>query len=122
MRSDKSFKEFISSGAPLARILPVILLGAALIIIGAVFSGGEEERGEERTASEDIAELCSEIEGVGECRVSVAYNEEGSVYGVAVLCDGADNPEVKRRLVDLFSSLYGIGANRITVLKIEDKK
>ena len=42
--------------------------------------------------------------------------ESGEVYAVAVLCDGADSVKVRERIVDFMRSLYGIGANRVSVL------
>ncbi len=99
-------------------MIPIIFAAVILIILGSVIpgSGREEER-----MKDEISLLCSEIEGVGECRVTVTYGKMGEVYAVAVLCEGAEDLSVRASLVDFFSSLYGIGANRITVLKIKNK-
>lgn len=67
-----------------------------------------------------LADMCSEIDGVGECRVMITYSEDGeSVYAVAVLCDGGDSVAVRERITELMVSLFGIGSNRISVLKIK---
>ena len=64
--------------------------------------------------------MCSMTEGVGECRVMITYSADGkSVYGVAVLCEGAESPEVRANVTELLASLFGIGANRISILKID---
>lgn len=119
MRSDKSFFDFLRSGTSTLKISAALLIGAILILIVFLLFPGEEKRAE---GTDELTELCSEIEGVGECRVSVSYKNGGEeVYAVAIVCEGADDPYVRARLVELFSSLYGIGANRISVLKISEK-
>ena len=42
-----------------------------------------------------------------------------SYLGVVVVCQGADNPSVKLAIVDAVSKLTGLGANRISVLKMK---
>ena len=44
---------------------------------------------------------------------------QAPVYqGAIILCQGADNPEVKLALVEAVSSITGLGADRITVVKM----
>lgn len=69
------------------------------------------------TLEERTEQLCSAVEGVGECDVMITYGEGGEVYAVAVLCDGAERASVRRSITELASSLFGIGTNRISVLK-----
>ena len=66
-----------------------------------------------------VSELCSGVDGVGRCSV-VLNLQDGSVVSAAVLCDGADSPRVESDLKELISSLYGIGYNRISVLKLSE--
>ena len=42
-----------------------------------------------------------------------------SYKGVIIVCQGADNPTVRLNLVDAVSKLTGLGANRISVLKMK---
>ena len=97
----------------------MLFIGVLLLIVCAGFDGEKEETVDEEVR---IAEMCSMTEGVGECRVMLTYDSEGRVTAVAVLCEGADRAEVRRRITDMLTSLYGIGTNRISVLKISDKK
>ena len=97
-------------------LLVPILLGALLIIIsGSVgdvdaVDGGEEER---------IAAVISEIDGVG--RAEVMFNvRDGEVVSCAVLCSGGDSEQVISEVKALLSALYGIGYNRISVLKLSE--
>ena len=111
--SDKSFFEFLKTkrASPML-LLPILAL--SLLLIGGTGQKTEAPKDlEERTA-----ELCSQVSGVGECRVMITYRDD-EVFAVAVLCDGADNIEVKHNLKSLISSLYGIGAHRVEILSLE---
>ena len=114
--SGKRFFEIFSSGG--GRIAALLVIGALLLILGSL--GGEVSEAADETDEERLEAVCSSIDGVGRCRVMVSYGESGEVYAVAVLCDGADAVRVRESIVDLFSSLYGIGANRISILRLED--
>lgn len=108
-----------------------ILLGLGLLLVLFGISGGG--KGESTAAGavseeERIAELCSSLYGVGECRAVIHYKTESAGYGkedraviegIAVVCEGGASDEVKERITSLLSSLYGIGSNRITVEKMK---
>ena len=75
-----------------------------------------------QTVENETAKRCSMVEGVGECEVMLTYREvdgEKIVYSVAIICQGAESAEVRRDLTKLVSSLYGVGAHRISILKLE---
>ena len=115
LRSDKSFAEYLRSRPSFAVIIAVALLGLLLIIASSVTPSVED-----KSEEESLSEICSSIEGVGRCRTVITYAEEdGEVFAVAVLCEGADSVFVKERVYKLITSLYGIGSNRVAVLKIE---
>ena len=115
LRSDKSFKEFLNSGHSFFPIIAVLVFGVLLVLFSS-FDSGRTDKAKES----ELTEICSSLEGVGRCRTVVTYSDEdGAVCAVAVLCEGADSPKVKARINELVSSLYGIGSNRIAVLKIE---
>ena len=93
-------------------LLPILALSLLLL-------GGTGQKTEApKDLEEKTAELCSQVSGVGECRVMITYRDD-EVFAVAVLCDGADNIEVKHNLTSLISSLYGIGAHRVEILSLE---
>lgn len=96
-------------GKLLLLIIPVALL---LIVIG---SG--EDTTTEPNQDGQLAELCSSVDGVGECRVMVTYRD-GEVYAVAIICEGAENPKTRERLLDIITSIYGIGSNRVTIQRL----
>jgi hypothetical protein len=113
LKSDNKFFELLKNKKTVA-ILLVALSGAVLIFI----SG----KGEITAAPEtdELTELCSSLEGVGECRTVINYGKDGEVLAVAVLCQGAEQIEVRSKLYKLISNLYGLGYNRISVLKISE--
>lgn len=111
MKSDFDFLTFIKKQDKKTLFSFAILLLLALILI---FSGGSDRVEVERDEAEELAELCSAISGVGECRVMISYRE-GEVFAVAILCEGAESPKVRQKLTELVCSIYGIGSNRVTI-------
>nr|MBE6545331.1 hypothetical protein [Oscillospiraceae bacterium] len=112
MKSDKALLDFLSSFGKQGKLALILLLGLGLILIGSLsLGGGDKATGEE----ERVAEMCSLIEGVGECRVMMTYRDEGEVFAVLVLCEGAESARVREDLTSLICSLYGIGSHRVEI-------
>ncbi len=109
----RDFSEFIKGMKKPAVIIPA-LLSAVLLLFGAIFEGGGEEAA---LPADSLTSLCQQIDGVGRCETLVNRDEDGNVLAVAVVCDGAESISVKEKLYKLISSLYGVGYNRISVLK-----
>lgn len=118
MKSDNTFLSFLGSGGASVKIAVIAIAIVGLLLVSGIFGGADGERVSE-DLDDRLAEMCSMTEGVGECRVMISYADDGeSVSAVAVLCEGAESAEVRARLVSMISSLFGIGSNRISVLKI----
>ncbi|MBO5907927.1 MAG: hypothetical protein J6Q85_07255 [Clostridia bacterium] len=117
MKSDSGFFEFLSAKGVSKKLVVFLALGIILLLIGSAGLGGADTT--EQVSDGELSSMCSSLVGVGECRVMVTYNEKGEVYAVAVLCEGAESVAVKERIYELVGSLYGIGTNRIAVLKID---
>ena len=105
-------------------LFAALLLGLGLLLI--FFGSGESGVADTavQTDEERLAELCSRMEGVGECYAYIFF-EEGDGYrsedvpsGIAVVCEGGDNARVRARLSEVISSLFGIGTNRIRIEKL----
>jgi hypothetical protein len=109
---NSNLKKFIDEKR--GKLLPLLIIPIAVLLI--VF-GSSESQSAEPSPEDELAAVCSEIEGVGECRVMVTY-KDGEVYAVAVICRGADDIKTKERIVELITSVYGIGSNRVTVHKL----
>ena len=114
LKSDNKFFELLKNKKTVA-ILLVALSGAVLIFIS-----GKGEITAAAPETDELTELCSSLEGVGECRTVINYGKDGEVLAVAVLCQGAEQIEVRSKLYKLISNLYGLGYNRISVLKISE--
>ncbi|MBR5139984.1 MAG: hypothetical protein IKV16_02910 [Clostridia bacterium] len=82
---------------------------------------------------EELADICSSVDGVGRCRVTVSFERgeereyKGSaligskppkVLGVSVVCSGANSDAVRAEIIRMMSALFDIGTNRIAVLKL----
>lgn len=119
-KSDNRFLEFIK-GTPAAMKIGILLLFAvALIFLSSLFSEGAGGA-ESDSLEQALIEMCASVEGVGECEVMITYrgDDKNEIYAVAILCEGADSVNVRADLTELVGSLFGIGANRIAILKIE---
>lgn len=101
-----------------------LAIGIILLVFGAA-GEGDTDTGVQYEEEIRLTELCRRVKGVGDCYVMIGYSTERVSYSssekrvlsVTVLCDGADSPAVRGELVELISSLYGIGAHRVTVLR-----
>ena len=117
LKSDSGFFEFLKGKGVSKKVVLLLVLGVLLLLIGTRGISAEQES--EEAGESELSSMCSSLVGVGECRVMVTYSDEGEVYAVAVLCEGAESDAVRGRIYELVSSLYGIGTNRIAVLKID---
>ena len=112
--SENTFLSFIKKNKGALIFILIILLGVLLLCLSGSDSAPIHSDEEER-----IAALCSAIDGVGECSVLLNI-KEGKVISAAVLCAGANSPAVEANIKKLISSLYGIGYNKVTVLKLSE--
>ncbi len=122
LKSDKNFFDFFLSGRGAKGALILLFVGLCLILISSSLAGEGSNKSIEASTNEEmleqrVASLCSSIEGVGDCRVMITYDQE-RVCAVAVLCEGAGSDRVRSEISTALSRLFGIGQNRISVLKI----
>jgi hypothetical protein len=116
----------------------LIVIGILLVVISSFGSEDKKEvsvsLGEyKRQLEGELADMCTRIRGVGKCYVSISFERgEQSTYkgstlietkppkvlGVTVICKGADSDLVRGQIVNMMSSLFDIGTNRIAVLKL----
>ena len=118
----------------------MIALGIILIFISSSFAKSEDKGSGEITLDEykdrleeEIASICSDVDGVGKCRVfitlergeqnvykgtSVIETKPPKVLGVTVICRGANSDTVRAELTDMLTALFDIGSNRVAILKL----
>lgn len=139
----KFFSEMKGDAKGSVRLLAVmILLGISLLLLGLGSCEGEgvedSHLSEESLAldawreleEEKLVSLLCQIDGVERCYVSIRYlsGEESTkgmsattsfepprVGAVVVLYDGAGGVRVKETLVEVVTTLYGIGAHRVSI-------
>ena len=137
---DSGFISFIKNNKRVWRVGILVLLGIVLILISSAFGTESEKESNGLTLEEykeklegELAELCSDVKGVGRCKVFVTF-ERGElntyksgaiiekrppkVLGVTVICQGADSDSVKGELTGMITALFDVGANRVAVLKL----
>ena len=123
---DNAFVKFLMGKKSIWKIALLLFVGLVLVLVGTQGSSVKESTKDAEDESQRLAALCEAVKGVGECRVMITYSSVSSGYkattqrveSVCVVCEGADKIEVRRSLVELLSSLYGIGTNRIYIAKL----
>ena len=118
-RSEGGFLDFLKSRPRLLKAAAVLLLGLFLLLFGRTGANKSKTAAAVPTLEDRLEEACSSLDSVGECSVMISYGEEGEVVAVLVLCEGADNVEVRADIKSLCGTLFGIGTNRVSVLKIQ---
>ena len=118
-------------------VLIVLLAGMLLLASGGWFGGGEEQAaaqtGQPETAGFDLAvfeqdlnEKLAAIEGVGRVELMLSLDQTEvtvksllpTFRGAVVLCDGADNAQVRLAVTQAVGTVCGIGSDKVTVLKM----
>ncbi len=140
MKSVSSFFTYLKDNKKTVGIVALFVFGALLLLFSA-FGGEETEKNEnydslaeyKESLEAELARLCSSVEGVGKCSVTVSFERgeeklyKGStlietkpprVMGITVVCRGADSDGVRASLTAMLSSLFDIGTNRVSVLKL----
>ena len=124
-------------------VVLVAAVGVALVLFS--LGGTKEEKAEKSSQSlaeykaeleRELESACSSIRGVGRCEVIVTFSRGAEntykgtnlieskppeVMGVSVICEGADSDEVRAGIVGMMSSLFSIGTNRVSVMKLNDR-
>lgn len=92
-------------------ILAVLAIGIMLMLFGSgtdgIGTGDTEKR---------VAELCERIEGVSDVSVMIVNDAGGSVRGVAVVCEGGDEADVRLTLTELICALFAIPSSSVSVV------
>jgi len=91
---------------------PLIVLAIGLVLL--LWPSGKSAPQAE--ADPNLAQLLAATEGVG--RVYAAVSDHGAV----IVCEGAEKARVRMDILQAVSSYTGLGADRITVLKMTDQK
>lgn len=133
--------EFLKKTPGLLRMGALLLIGVFLLIYAS--SGTKNESADVQSDLESygtalearLEALCSQIEGVGRAEVMLTFESgalseyKGStqigtsppkVLGVTVLCTGGGDAEIRAELTGMLSALLGVGASRVSVLRLAE--
>ena len=138
---DKKFLAYVKENKKAFMIILLVCLGLLLVSVAA--SHGESEKStvkEAETLDEyreklegELASLCGGVSGVGKCRVFITFDKGAQntykngvlteskpphVSGVTVVCEGGESDKVKSSLTNMITALFGIGSNRVAILKL----
>ncbi len=138
---DKRFLEYVKANKKILIIFALVILGLIFIAASGTGNSGGEEKATAQLSldeyrerlEEELASLCSEVDGVGRCRVFITFDKGAQstykgtalietkpphVSGVTVVCRGGDSDRVKSELSKMITALFGIGSNRVAILKL----
>ena len=106
----------------------LIIITLAAIILGLILIGTSSKNESTVTDTKELQleEFLKSINGVGECKVIITYKNSTSyyskneeVFAVAISCRGASRRGIEAQIVELVSTLYGIGTNRVKVFLLD---
>ena len=127
MKFSEKIRAYFTAHRSVLKPLLIALFGIALVL-GASGVGAGQTSAEEDELTRQVREFCESVDGVGECRVMISYKNSGGGYfssderevmAVAVACRGASSVKVRESLTSLLTTLFDIGANRVSVFKLE---
>lgn len=130
-------------------IIAIGIAGIVLIFLSSLWDGGENGNASENMQTsvgaeeygdnleKELTNIVSKIRGVGKCEIlltmenSVEYvylsngdtktkSIEPTVRGVAVVCDGGDDPVTRERILDAVTKALNIPSSRVSVTKLYD--
>lgn len=107
MKTDKIKKQIDKYKYPLL----ALFLGIVIMLVP-IGKGGSDQpdsaAADDETRLETVLQKC---EGVGEAKVLLSDN------GAVIVCDGAENPEVRLSIIRAVEAFTGFSSDRIQVLK-----
>ena len=120
---------FLNNLATKKWFVPVLISVFVLMILPSFFKIQQEENSEPATTERQLEEMCNAIDGVTNTKVMITYgNESVSVFsanekrimGIAVACNGGDNPNNQLKIYNMIKALFEIPSTRITVTERSD--
>lgn len=97
-------------------IIPIIMLILGLILIFGTDKFIDKKNAENADKIEDrLASMINDLEGVSESEVMLLMDDEGNVKGAAVICNGGALSCNQKNIIELITSLFGVGASDVFV-------
>ena len=118
-------KKFFAKLKSIKNIEIYAALVLAVVVIGIVFFGG----GEKNTSQSEIGDsyidemehkICSviqNIDGCGKAAVAISYDSDDNVIGVVVVAEGANDPIIRFKIVEVVVTLLDVDNNSVSVFR-----
>lgn len=101
--------------------LLIILFAGILLLVIAIPTDKTTKESEYGTNVEKRLEvLLSEMEGVGEAKVMITFQEEELVEGIAVIAQGGGDSVVIQKITEVIQALFDIEPHKIKVIKASE--
>ena len=88
--------------------LVILLIGLALLLMPTT----EKQTAPAPGAQEELAQMLSRVQGVGEARVLISDS------GVVIACTGAADAKIRLDMIRAAAAYTGFGSDRIIILKL----
>ena len=103
-------------------VLAVLLAAVAVVAYVAISVGGGAKKSETQVqmteAEARVAEVISEISGVGKTRVLITNGADKSVVGVVVVAEGASNMDRRVKMIRLVEKATGATVDQIEIFEM----
>ena len=103
-------------------VLAVLLAAVAVVAYVAISVGGGAKKSETQVqmteAEARVAEVISEISGVGKTRVLITNGADKSVVGVVVVAEGASNMDSRVKMLRLVEKATGATVDQIEIFEM----
>ena len=118
-------KRFFAKLKSIKNVEIYVALALALVVIVIVFFGG----GAKNTSQSDVGDtyidemehkICSviqNIDGCGKAAVAISYDSEDNVIGVVVVAEGANDPIIRFKIVEVVVTLLDVDNNSVSVFR-----
>ncbi len=128
----------------LAKFLPkknqwliLLLIGILLVVIALPTEKNSNENKDKHMLSDSsktgeciyateteqkLSNLLSQMEGVGDTQVMIAYGKDEQVQGIVILAEGGANAIVVRNITGVVQALFDVNSHKIKVIEKNQNK
>ena len=98
--------------------LMILLLVGILLLVIAIPTGEKQISEVSGTEIEQrLEKILSGMEGVGNVKVMITFQESDVVEGVAVIAEGGGNAVVVRNITEVIQALFDVDSHKIKVIE-----
>lgn len=97
------------------------IIPISLLIIGLLFIYGSDkvhntaQKQQAEIIEERLSDMIDDLNGISESNVMLLTDDLGNVKGAAVICNGGELSENQKSIIDMITSLFGLGASDVFV-------